>query len=156
MQLRSKFTRPDSEQQKQKNQALYTKYTALGKEALAQGDRIEAERNFQYAEHYIRLINFAHESSSQKQNTQDMQNVEEKNSQDTPIDSFSDDLKTQKIEETFPLPEQVLVPKTEKKKEKFNKKKLENEEIVSLTVKKKKKPRKKIEEEMLPDLEEKS
>ncbi|WID97445.1 DUF4167 domain-containing protein [Bosea vestrisii] len=38
-------------------QASYERYLALAKAQALAGDRIEAERNYQYAEHYHRLIN---------------------------------------------------------------------------------------------------
>lgn len=38
-------------------QQLFDKYTNLAKEALGSGDRVAAEFNYQYADHYLRLIN---------------------------------------------------------------------------------------------------
>ncbi|MDR2464129.1 MAG: DUF4167 domain-containing protein [Holosporales bacterium] len=52
-----KFQKQNLDQQKQRNQSLYAKHLALGKDAASQGDNVEAERNFQQAEHYIRLLN---------------------------------------------------------------------------------------------------
>jgi hypothetical protein len=52
-----KVQKQNLDQQKQRNQSLYVKYLALGKDSISQGDNIEAERNFQHAEHYIRLLN---------------------------------------------------------------------------------------------------
>lgn len=37
-------------------QANYERYLALAKARALAGDRIEAERYYQYAEHYLRLI----------------------------------------------------------------------------------------------------
>ncbi len=37
-------------------QANYERYLALAKAKALAGDRIEAERYYQYAEHYLRLI----------------------------------------------------------------------------------------------------
>jgi hypothetical protein len=44
-------------QTKQRLQSLLTRYTSLGKEALTHEEYVEAERNFQYAEHYVRQLN---------------------------------------------------------------------------------------------------
>jgi hypothetical protein len=38
-------------------QASYERYLALAKAKALAGDRVEAERYYQYAEHYQRLIN---------------------------------------------------------------------------------------------------
>jgi hypothetical protein len=53
-----KFSQQETELQKQKNMSLYAKFVTLGRENAAQGDLVEAERNFQYAEHYIRVSNW--------------------------------------------------------------------------------------------------
>lgn len=37
-------------------QASYERYLALAKAKALAGDRIEAERDYQHAEHYLRLI----------------------------------------------------------------------------------------------------
>lgn len=55
---RPKYGAGDSEQQKTKYQSAYAKYMNQGREAAAQGDSVEAERFFQHAEHYIRMINW--------------------------------------------------------------------------------------------------
>ncbi|MDR1907417.1 MAG: DUF4167 domain-containing protein [Holosporales bacterium] len=52
-----KFSSQNATQQKQRNQSLYSKYITQGKDALSQGDYIEAERHFQSAEHCIRQVN---------------------------------------------------------------------------------------------------
>lgn len=38
-------------------QQLFDKYTNLAREALSGGDRVAAEFHYQYADHYLRLIN---------------------------------------------------------------------------------------------------
>ncbi|GHS91535.1 hypothetical protein AGMMS49949_02090 [Alphaproteobacteria bacterium] len=48
---------PGTEQQRQRCQSLQAKFITLGKEAASQGERVEAERFFQYAEHYTRVLN---------------------------------------------------------------------------------------------------
>jgi hypothetical protein len=37
-------------------QQMYDKYLALAREANGDGDRVSAEYNFQYADHYLRII----------------------------------------------------------------------------------------------------
>lgn len=56
-QVRPKFGYADSEQQRAKNQSQYAKYINQAREAASQGDTVEAERFFQSAEHYARLMN---------------------------------------------------------------------------------------------------
>ncbi|RXT57168.1 hypothetical protein B6S44_01630 [Bosea sp. Tri-44] len=59
----NRFTRPgpraDAAQAKPgaSPQASYERYVALAKAKALTGDRVEAERYYQYAEHYQRLIN---------------------------------------------------------------------------------------------------
>lgn len=40
-------------------QANYERYLALARAKALAGDRIEAERHYQHAEHYLRLLNGA-------------------------------------------------------------------------------------------------
>lgn len=47
------------EEVKQQLMPLYSRYMSHGRMALTQGDYVEAERNFQFAEHYMRTMNAA-------------------------------------------------------------------------------------------------
>lgn len=83
-QQRARYNHSDADQ-RSKNQAQYSRYLALGKEALAQGDKIEAERNFQYAEHYVRLL----EKTPNRNNP--------------PVESASNNETLKSVDETFPI-----------------------------------------------------
>lgn len=47
----------EGEAAKSRYQSMYAKCTNQGREAAVQGDNVEAERFFQQAEHYLRLMN---------------------------------------------------------------------------------------------------
>lgn len=49
---------------------VYEKYTAMGRDAQASGDRVLAENLFQHAEHYYRLINAYEAEAAEQQRRQ--------------------------------------------------------------------------------------
>lgn len=67
--MRPKFGYADAEQQRAKNQSQYAKYMNQAREAAAQGDAAEAERFYQNAEHYARLMNRDHDAMRRNQAT---------------------------------------------------------------------------------------
>lgn len=58
-----RYGRSDADQ-KARSQSQYARYMAQGRDAAAHGDKVEAERNFQYAEHYLRMLNNGRDSAS--------------------------------------------------------------------------------------------
>lgn len=54
----NKNSQPHSKQSRdlERYQGHYTRYMNQGKEKAAHGDKVEAERNFQYAEHYLHMM----------------------------------------------------------------------------------------------------
>ncbi len=52
----------------QKAVQLRDKYRELAREALVSGDRVTAEGHYQYADHYNRIINAAHEIEEERSN----------------------------------------------------------------------------------------
>lgn len=58
------------EELKQQLMPLYMRSSSYGKTAMVQGDTIEAERHFQQAEHYMRMINNAEGANAAQANAQ--------------------------------------------------------------------------------------
>lgn len=52
-------------------QQLFDKYTALARDSLTIGDRVTAEFHYQYADHYLRLINEKQMNNSNNGNERD-------------------------------------------------------------------------------------
>src|ERR1700744_5558838 len=48
-------------------QQLFEKYLQLGRDATSSGDRVMAERHFQYAENYFRILNAMNQAAQQNQ-----------------------------------------------------------------------------------------
>jgi hypothetical protein len=91
MATNSKSANQNFEQQRQRNQSLYSKYLNLGKEFLSQGDRVESERNFQMAEHYARLLGQNGESfHEKKQSTLVAESHSSSEIQNFPIENSED------------------------------------------------------------------
>ena len=62
---RSSPSRPNTignnQRRRSYHQQMLDKYITLARNALSNGDRIDAELNFQYADHYFRLLNLDEE-----------------------------------------------------------------------------------------------
>lgn len=59
------------EELKQQLMPLYSRSIANGRTAMTQGDYVEAERHFQQAEHYMRVMNAAKRNSELNENHRD-------------------------------------------------------------------------------------
>ena len=73
---------------------LIDKYNNLAREALSSGDKILSENYFQHADHFTRIQN---EQEGFKKNRFSVENLQEKNDQNSTVDEPKKDLSQEKV-----------------------------------------------------------
>ena len=73
---------------------LIEKYNNLAREALSSGDKILSENYFQHADHFTRIQN---EQEGFKKNRFSVENLQEKNDQNSTVDEPKKDLSQEKV-----------------------------------------------------------